>query len=1155
MKKLLNKERSHHLRLLKFDLKMKLSALFIFVVFFTLQANNSYSQKTKVSLNLNNASISQIIDEIESNTEFRFVYKIKDVNLERNISINVSKESITNVLNKVFSQTNTSFSIVNRQIFLIKKEEPPITNQVLEKSNLKNKPLQSWKITGTVLDDYGQPLPGANVLEKGSTNGTQTDFDGTFYINVPNQNATLVISYIGFISQEIPVNGQTNLSITLQEDVASLEEVILVGYGTQKRALITGASVQISGDNLTKTNTTNALQGLQGQTAGVQITSTSGQPGESLKVTIRGIGSTSGSNPIYVVDGIITDDISYLNNSDIESISVLKDAASAAIYGSQASNGVVLVSTKKGKRGTSAKITFNQFYGLQNLGREVDLLNAPEYAIMINEAAVNSGKTPYFSNAEIAALGNGTNWIDELFVNNAAMQNYTFGASGGSENSIYSTSMSYLGQEGIVGGKDLSNYERYNFRINTEHNLYDEIVTIGQNLSFAYIKQNGIGVGNQYNNSLRSAFQATPLLSVFDNNGDYTNTTNNSEPWFSGLSNPYASLVYNNQNEKDIQKLLGNVYLKIEPIKGLVFKTTFGIDYYSESGHSYRPEYELSIFDFRSFDEVSQNMSKKKSLTWDNLLSYEFDIQEKHSIKAMVGTSSINFDNTWLNASNADVVFNDLKHGYIDSATNSEGSKIGLGGGKTVNKRFSYFGRLTYNFDETYLLNATLRADASSNFHPDNQWGYFPSVSAGWVVTNESFFNDSEAISFFKLRASWGQVGNQNVDEFQYIAPIRTEHTNYTFGDAEGALTPGAFQTRFANPDIRWETSEQTNIGFDARLFNNALAVNFDWYKKTNKDWIIMAPQPATAGAEEDPFINGGNVENTGIELALQYNNSVGDFRYSIAANGAYNKNEVGKIPTADGIIHGATNQLWANSPEFYRAQEGLPIGYFLGLKTAGVFQNESQIQNYTSNGNLIQPNAQPGDIIYQDISGNGSIGDEDKTNIGDPNPDFTFGFSLSANYKAFDFNISANGVAGNQVVQSYRNQSGSFGNYTSAILNRWHGEGSSNTIPRVTEDNRNFAQFSDLFVQDGDFLRINTVTVGVDLAKIIQKKSFFASEFRFYISVLNLHTFTKYNGMDPEIGFGDFVDDDENLNFSSGVDVGYYPRPRTFMMGLNVKL
>jgi TonB-linked SusC/RagA family outer membrane protein len=1013
---------------------------------------------------------------------------------------------------------------------------------------------QSQFVSGNVKSaDDGMGIPGATVAIEGTKRGTSTDFDGNFRLEA-KAGDVITISFMGFKTQRVNVGTQKNITVSLQTEAADLKEVVVIGYGTQKRTTVTSAITQVTGENLAKTNTINALQGLQGQAAGLQITSTSGQPGEKLNVVIRGLGTTGGSNPLYVVDGILTGDITYLNNSDIESISVLKDAASSAIYGSQAANGVILVTTKKGKKGSPGKITFDQYYGVQSVARKVDLLDAKEYAVILNEAAVNSGKNPYFTNDQIAALGKGTNWMDKMLTDNAATKNFSFGASGGSGTSVYSTSLAYLGQEGVVSGKNLSNYERYNFRFNSEHKLYKDVLTLGQNLSFAYVDKNGIGVGNQYNNSLRSAFQTTPLLPMYDADGNYFDTTNSSELWLAGVANPYAMMDYNNQNEGNNQKLLGNVYLQVEPIKNLTFKTTLGLDYYVSEGHSYKPVYHLSTYANNNFDTVNQNMSKNRSITWDNLLGYKFDVAENHHFEAMTGTSYINYAGTSVEANNADVIFNDLEHAWIDNTTNKDGSKITMKGKKEENMLMSYFGRLNYNFKDTYLLNATLRADGSSKFAPDNQWGYFPSVSAGWVMSNEGFLKDSQAINFLKLRASWGQVGNQSITSFQYLATIKSNYTNYIFGNNEGAnnLTPGAYPDRFANPNLKWETSEQINLGLDARFLNNALNVTVDVYKKTNKDWLILAPVLATAGANP-PYINGGDVVNKGVELSLNYQNTIGDFNYSVSANGAYNKNTVGQIPNADGIIHGLSNELYDNAGEFYRAQDGFPLGYFWGYKTGGVFQNQEQINNYKSaNGVVLQPGAAPGDIIYKNVNGDDKIDAADKTSIGNPNPDFTFGFSLSANYKALDFSLMANGVAGNEIVQSYRNQSGAFGNYTSRILSRWHGEGSSNSMPRVTEDNRNFTQFSDLYVQKGDFLRINTVTLGFDLAKMNKSKSFFASQFRLYFSVLNLYTFTKYDGMDPEIGFGSSNDDQK---FSSGVDVGYYPRPRTYMLGLNVKL
>jgi TonB-linked SusC/RagA family outer membrane protein len=510
----------------------------------------------------------------------------------------------------------------------------------------------------------------------------------------------------------------------------------------------------------------------------------------------------------------------------------------------------------------------------------------------------------------------------------------------------------------------------------------------------------------------------------------------------------------------------------------------------------------------------------------------------------MAGTSVYKYSGSFLNASRTGSVFNDVEHAWVNNGTSS--TATATGGADDPDHRLSFFGRLNYNFEETYLFNATFRADGSSKFAKGNQWGYFPSVSAGWVITNESFMdNTSNWLNSLKLRASWGQVGSQSTPAFQYQSPIRFTNTYYIFGNAEGTLTPGSYPSRLSNPDLKWETSEQTDIGFDAAFLNGRFNVNLDWYIKTNRNWLINPPILATAGADA-PYINGGGVTNKGIELALAYNNSLGDLNYRIGVNGAYNKNTVSNIPNADGIIHGQQFQIYDNSPEFNRASNGYPVGYFWGYKTNGLFQTEADVASYTSNeGTLLQPSAKPGDVRYVDVTGDGVIDESDKTMIGNPNPKFTFGFSVGADYKGFDLSIQASGVTGNQIVQSYRSPSNKYANYTTEMLDRWHGAGTSNRIPRVTETGENWANFSDLYVHDGDYLRINNVTLGYDLTKIIKQN--YLTQCRLYVSALNLFTFTKYNGMDPEIGYGPDA-------FTSGVDVGYYPRPRTYMVGLNVK-
>jgi TonB-linked SusC/RagA family outer membrane protein len=998
-------------------------------------------------------------------------------------------------------------------------------------------------VTGKVAGGDGQGLPGVTVVVKGTTDGAATDATGNFSIQAANTDV-LVFSFIGFSTQEVTVGNKTQINVTLREDAKALEEVVVVGYGTQQKKLVTGATTQVKGEDLQKQSTTDALQALQGQAPGVQISSTSGQPGESMKVVIRGLGTIGNAGPLYVVDGVLTGDISYLNPADIQSIDVLKDAASAAIYGSQAANGVVLITTRQGKAGQPAQITFDTYYGVQNVARKAQMLNSREYASIMNEGAVNSGRQPFFTNDQIAAMGTGTDWLNQMFVEDAVTQNYSLGAQGGSETSVFSTSLSYTGQEGIVGGKSLSNYERYNFRINTEHNFFNKIVKFGEHLSFAYINSNGIGVGNQYNNSLRGAFNTSPFVPMYDAQGNFFD--NSSSTWNNGEANPYAQMVYGNQNRRNSQRLLGDVYLVVEPIKNLRFRTSFGIDYGANESRSFNPLYRLSIYSFNEITRVNQFLGKGNSLIWDNLLSYSFDLKENHNIEVMAGTSAFQNNGSSINGSNTNSVFSDLEHAWLSNATNKDGVTMSLSGSPyDQDRRMSYFGRFNYNFKETYLLNATLRADGSSRFAKKSRWGYFPSVSAGWVLSNEAFMaNTQDWLSSLKLRASWGQVGNQNIAFFQYLAPVSFVNANYNFGTEEGVLTPGAYANRLGNEDLKWETSEQTNVGFDARLLNDKVNLNFDWYNKTTKDWLIAAPILATAGADA-PFINGGNVQNSGVELGLSYNGNVGEVNYTVGVNGAYNKNRVGSIPTADGIVHGASNQLFDNSLEFYRAQSGYPIGYFWGLSTAGIFQSEAEVAAHrNSDGKLIQPNAAPGDVRYVDQNGDGMINDADRSQIGNPNPDYTFGMNFSANYKGFDFSFLASGVAGNQIVQSYRNQANQFANFSTAILDRWHGPGSSNSMPRITSDARNWTNFSDLYIHDGDFLRISNVSLGYDLSKVFQKS--FLKQMRVYTSVQNLYTFTKYEGMDPEIGY--------TQGFSSGIDLGYYPRPRTMLVGANIR-
>jgi TonB-linked SusC/RagA family outer membrane protein len=1029
-----------------------------------------------------------------------------------------------------------------------------------------NAAAQQLEVTGKVVAaDDQSPIVGATVIIKGTTNGTTTDIDGNFTIDA-SAGDVLQVSFIGYETKEIPASS-ASLTIELEEAVTDLDEVVVIGYGVQKKKLSTGATTQVKGDNVQKLSTTNPLQALQGQAPGINISSTSGQPGADMKVTIRGLGTVGNSGPLYIIDGV-EGDITNLNPSDIESIDILKDAASAAIYGSQAANGVVLVTTKKGSRG-KAHVTFDGYYGIQNVARTTDMLNAREYQVIMNEQALNSGSAMFpdslFNN------GADTDWISQMFYDNAVKQNYSLGVSGGSETSVYSMSLNYMGQEGIVGGPDVSNYERYGFRLNSEHELYDGKLTVGQSLNFTYKINTGISVGNQYNNTLRGAFTTSPLAPVYSDNNIYDvpyNDTSNSD-WYKGDGNPYGQMMINTKNKNNAQNMLANFYAELEPIANLRIKSLVGFNYYSSDYRSFSPLYQLSIYAYNNdHTTVNQSMGKGHTITWTNTANYDFDINDEHQFTVLAGMEAIAYQGIGLSGSNWNLLsqFNDFAHAYLDNTTgqakldkDDSGAVTGVietksvgGGPENKQRRLSYFGRLAYNYQEKYMFNATLRADASSKFAEGYRWGYFPSASFGWVMTNEDFMEgNAEWLTFLKLRLSWGRVGNQNIDDFQYASPINTSTSysaddpaaNYVFGTSL-VNTPGAYPSRLSNEELRWETSEQTNIGIDAYLLDSRLGVNGDFYIKTTKDWLVQAPILATAGAGA-PFINGGDVKNTGIELALSWNDKIGEVSYTVGVNGAYNQNEVGNIPTEDGIIHGLTNMLYDNSEEFYRAENGHPIGYFWGYETDGIFQDEAEIAAWKEAGNgILQSDVKPGDVRYVDQDNNGVINAEDKIDLGCGIPDFTYGFNVSLAYRGLDFSVNANGVYGNEIVQSYRNHANKQANYTSEILNRWTGAGTSNKIPRVTETNVNW-QFSDLYLHDGSFLRINNITLGYDFNELVDWK--YLSQCRVYASVQNAFTFTNYNGMDPEIGYG-------TSGWVSGIDLGYYPRPRTYMLGVNIK-
>lgn len=1023
---------------------------------------------------------------------------------------------------------------------------------------------QQRTVTGTVVDGKdNMEMIGVTILERGTTNGTVTDVDGKFTIRITSQNPVLVFSSIGYQTQEITVGNQSSLNVVMREDTELLEEVVVVGYGVQKKKLVTGATVQVDGDDLTKLSTTSALSALQSQAPGVNITQSSGMPGEGFKVNIRGIGTIGNSAPLYVIDGVAGGDINTLNPSDIESIDVLKDAASAAIYGARAANGVILVTTKRAKSGNT-QLTYDGWYGVQNVYRMPSLLNAKEYMAIVNESRYNEG-TPLYDFSKLIpnqysqimnGTWDGTNWLEEIRNKNAVTQNHAIGLTGGTDISKFSMGFSYSGQDGILGKPVTPKFNRYTARINSDHVLFKvkdfNAVTIGENLTYSYNTKSGIAIGNIYWNDVHNMLVGNPLMPVYNSDGNYYDQPSKvADNWdLAGfIANPVAQMVYSRGNNlSKNHSLFANVYLELQPIKNLKYRSSFGYKMNSSSYRQYTPVYNLSTVSTNVTDDVNQSQSLGYSYTFENTISYLMNVDNIHNFDALMGQSIEKWGmGEGVNARNSNSLFpGSWDNAWIDNTQGISATETSVGGSPWgAGALASFFGRVNYDYREKYMATFILRADGSSNFARGKRWGYFPSVSAGWVLTNEPFMENTLSwMDFFKIRGSWGQNGNASISPFQYLATISFDkHNGYYFGNNKTDLVTGGYADILPNPDVTWETSEQLNIGFDSRFINNRLGVVFDWYNKATKNWLVVAPVLASYGTNP-PYINGGDIQNRGVELGLNWRDQISDFSYGANFNIAYNKNEVTRIANAEGIIHGAENVLSQGTKEMYRAEVGFPIGYFWGYKTAGVFQNAEEVA--ATKAKL--EGAQPGDLIFVDANGDGSITDADKVMIGDPNPDIQASLSFNLGYKGFDLSLTSIGKFGHQIAKSYRSFADSpLQNYTTEIFERWHGEGTSNRLPRLTSgSNINWQTISDIYIENGDYVKLQNLTLGYDVKNILPKLPL--SQVRIYFTAQNLFTITNYSGMDPEIGYG------YDQGWVSGIDLGFYPSPRTYLVGVNLK-
>jgi len=1030
---------------------------------------------------------------------------------------------------------------------------------------------QTVKISGKVTDPSGEALAGASVVEKGTTNGTATDANGAFTLDVA-PNTTIEVSYLGFLPASFKVTaGKNAYDVQMEENSKALEEVVVVGYGMQKKALVTGATVQVSGDNIQKLSTTNVFTALQSQTPGVSIMQNNGQPGAGYIVNIRGIGTNGESRPLYIVDGLPSgnDALNNMSAADIESISILKDAASAAIYGSRAANGVVLVTTKQGKPGKT-KISYDGWYGWQYMYKKPDLLNAQQYMAVQDEMRFNQGSGPNdwqsllpesLYNNIMNGSWKGTDWVNDFYCKGAPTEDHAFNLTGGNEFSTFSMGYSYNSQKGIFGEALQGHYNRHTFRINSDHVVLKakgfDAIKIGETLNYIYTNNdNSMSQGNIYWNAFHNVLVANPLMPAYNQDGgyyDFYDKQNDGWNYDGGFANPIAAFTHSSQglNLNKGHNLRASAYLEIQPIKGLIFKSQYG---YQMSAGSYRQQNQkvrLSTNLYTQYEDISQNEWVGYGWSLENTLSFNRTLKD-HQFSVVVGQSieKSGYGENVSSSGNFNIFDLGWDYAWVDNTKPVQLSDRGAGGGPWGNGAMaSFFGRINYNYKETYMAMISLRSDGSSNFARGHRWGTFPAASIGWVVTNESFLEGAKGtLDFLKLRASYGQNGNQAIDGFQYLSKYQfRDQDTYYFGTDKKTPSTGAAADVLKNPDITWETNESFDVGADLRFLNSRLGIVFDWYNRNTKNWLLKAPISATWGFNP-PNVNGGTMQNKGTELSISWDDHVNDFYYGFNLNGSYNKNEVTAIANSEGIIHGATDVLSQGTGEFYRLQVGYPAGFFFGYKANGIFQNWDEVNAYVNkNGKPIIPGAQPGDVRFVDVNGDGQISVDDRTMIGSGMPKYTMGFQLNLAYKGFDFSVAASGAFGFQIAKSYRSFADSPNqNFTTDVFERWTGEGTSYKWPRLTNgSNINYQQVSDIFLEKGDYAKMQNITLGYDFKRLFRTMPL--AKARIFFTAQNLFTITGYSGMDPEIGFGN------SDSWVRGIDLGYYPSSRSYKVGVNL--
>lgn len=1119
---------------------------------FTLRASDNGG----ITIDVRNATPAEVFRIIEAQTDYRISYRTQLLDTRHDITINKTDATVESVLDAALAGRNLTYKKASaNSIVIVEKNVPSAVGVQAEPTR---------KISGHITGPDGEPVIGASVTVRGSKVNTVSDYDGNWVLNVPADADAVNISYVGCVPQVIRIAGRDSFETVLSEDAQQLDAVVVVGYGVQKKSVVTAAISSVKSDQLKAMTPTRMDNVLKGMVSGVSITSSSGQPGDGNRIRIRGTGTINDSNPLYIVDGVpVNGGIDFINPSDIESVEVLKDAASAAIYGSRGANGVILVTTKRGQEGR-ATVSYDFSYGWQSAARKLPVLNATEYATLINEMYMNDGLAPVYDNP--AALGKGTDWQDVVFQKNAPVINHQISVSGGNSKINYFVSGSYLYQEGIVGGKqNHSNYERFTIRNNNNYDLFDSrakrdwlcSMRMGTNIAYSHDTSRGISNNSERGSVLGSALSISPTLPVYAENPEETLRQHptgvvdgSGRPFmipsvdFAAMPNPMA-LLHLPCDKNTSDRLVASVFAELEVYKNLKFKSSLSGDlqYYTNDG--YTLPYYLNSTRNEPNSSVWSTMTRGWSWQIENTLAYTFDILDKNHFTVLVGQSASSASDQYVSGTSYKI--RDASQPWIDATDQDANLRSASGSPSPLGRLASYFGRIGYDFDSRYMVELTMRRDGSSKFSPENKWANFPSVSGGWNITNEPFMqNRPRFLSFMKLRASWGKNGNQNIRSFAYTS-MMNGGANYLFGiGGLQTIVPGAVPASYINSGLQWEESEQTDIGLELRFFDSRLSVNLDYYNKRTNGMLMDMALPGYIGNNR-PLGNVGDMKNEGFEFDVTFNHRVGDFRMRVGVNGSYNKNTLIKLGNESGSLN--YDEVLGTLGVISRAENGQPFPFFYGWKTAGIFQSQEQINAYVNDrGEMLQPEAKPGDVIFVDYNGDGVLDDADRTKLGKGMPDWTFGLSLGFEWKGFDFNALFHATVGNDIYDATRRADYPLVNMPRYMLDRWCGPGSSNTLPRLTSSAQGVSsnwRSSDLLVHDGSFLRCRSMQLGYTMPVDISRK-FFVNRLRVYVGAENLFTLTRYHGYDPEISSG---------GTSLGIDKGVYPQARTFLIGCNVTI